>query len=68
MQVKGERVDIPYDFVSDAMSHPPFPVYHCPALLIHGLKDKVVPVPTIFEAMERSATVRDAWQSMYSGR
>jgi hypothetical protein len=35
---------VPYAFVTEAKQHPPFPRYRCPALIIHGLRDTVVPV------------------------
>lgn len=40
-QFKGQPIRVPYAFVTEAAEHPSFPRYHCPALIIHGLKDEV---------------------------
>ena len=40
-QFKGQPIRVPYAFVTEAAAHPPFPRYHCPALIVHGLKDEV---------------------------
>lgn len=39
-------VRVPWSFIEDGCRHPPFPSYTAPALIIHGLRDEVVPVET----------------------
>ena len=59
-QVKGKNVDIPYSFLADAQSYPPYPQYGCPTLVVHGLQDDVVPVATTLRAaLEKSEEVKD---------
>lgn len=42
---------MPYAFVTEAQEHPPFPRYRCPALIIHGSQDDVVPVDVSTQAL-----------------
>ena len=41
---QGESVEIPWSFVEDGLSHPSFPEVQCPAIIIHGIFDNIVPV------------------------
>ncbi len=50
-QFKGQPIRVPYAFVTEASEHPPFPRYRCPALVVHGLRDDVVPVETSTRAL-----------------
>lgn len=53
-------VDIPYSFIEDGQTHPPYPIYQCPTLILHGLNDDVVPVETTLAgALERNERVKD---------
>jgi len=47
-----ELARIPYHFIEDGLTHAPYPHYQCPTLIIHGLKDEVVPVGTTLKAIE----------------
>jgi pimeloyl-ACP methyl ester carboxylesterase len=40
----GAPVEVHWRFVEDARSHPPHPVFSCPAHIIHGSRDIVVPI------------------------
>ncbi|KAG5180052.1 CYTH-like domain-containing protein [Tribonema minus] len=37
---------MPYAFVAESALLPPYPAYQCPAVILHGLEDEVVPVQT----------------------
>ncbi|CAM9451133.1 unnamed protein product [Chrysoparadoxa australica] len=51
----GEEVSIPWTFVEDGMKQPAFPAYTCPAVIIHGINDEVVPCDTTKELLNGAA-------------
>lgn len=67
-QVRGEEVRIPFDFIEDGRKHPAFPQYRCPALVVQGVRDEVVPSSTVMQALQHSRTVRNPVQQGREGR
>lgn len=40
----GGEASVPWTFVEEARLQPDYPAYDCPAAIVHGLQDEVVPV------------------------
>lgn len=40
----GGEASVPWTFVQEARLQPDYPAYACPAAIVHGLQDEVVPV------------------------
>lgn len=40
----GGEASVPWSFVKDAGQQPDYPEYVCPASIVHGVNDEVVPV------------------------
>ena len=47
-----------YAFVTDCMTHPPFPEVRCPTLIIHGSRDETVPIESSRVYAEARPNVR----------
>jgi pimeloyl-ACP methyl ester carboxylesterase len=41
---RGAETNIGYALITDALAYDPFPDVHCPALILHGARDALVPV------------------------
>jgi len=51
----GVPTAVHWDFITDALNHPPTPEVGCPTLILHGTGDEVVPI----DSSRRYAATRD---------
>lgn len=48
----GGEAEVPWSFIEDAVAQPDYPEYKCPAVIVHGLDDHVVPAKSTRDIVE----------------
>lgn len=54
----GGEASVPWNFVGEAKLQPDYPAYVCPAAIVHGLVDEVVPVAVTRSLVEGRCALR----------
>lgn len=60
----GGVANVPWTFVQDALLQPDYPGYVCPATIVHGLHDEVVPVQSTRAVVEGSVDIAKRTMAM----
>eukprot|EP00639_Heterosigma_akashiwo_P018490 CAMPEP_0206401390 /NCGR_PEP_ID=MMETSP0294-20121207/26235_1 /ASSEMBLY_ACC=CAM_ASM_000327 /TAXON_ID=39354 /ORGANISM="Heterosigma akashiwo, Strain CCMP2393" /LENGTH=228 /DNA_ID=CAMNT_0053858069 /DNA_START=115 /DNA_END=798 /DNA_ORIENTATION=- len=60
-QQDGRRVRVPFGFVADGRAQPAYPAYGCPAAIVHGLRDEVVPPEVSMEMFRRRGNLTSVY-------